>query len=290
MVSDQDLRTRHPDLPEGMSYWVLASQTCNLFNEDFAKIPTVEWVGAMPIESSAKDSRRENGRNPRLLQCRATRDVEHIDIQCDIQVRFWSNRSSLAEFAPFHLALRDTGSEKKDRQKDTFAGWLARSYTRLELSTEFGDALKVSRVADALEQKLIKRADDIYGIFLGIFSDTEDERDATQALANPVFIKPPCSLEITVVVYNAAKIETIKKELNDLFEHKTLDDLAAVPDTKGKPPKISRIELASRAGLTLCVAGLRVVSTKNWSVDDMNQTIRYTFVDHLSDSGLTDSV
>ncbi len=168
------LRELDATLPAGghdaPTHWVIASQACNLFNEDFEKIPVVEWIGAIQIEDSATDSRQKFGKNPRLLHCYVLDEHDKpIWYQCNINERHWSSRACLASARPT-FALKDgiVPGDWTTQQKDIFARWIARSYTRLELSDELGTALNRGKFYAALEGGLKGREKDVFGIFLDI--------------------------------------------------------------------------------------------------------------------------
>jgi hypothetical protein len=70
VVDEATLRDVEPSLPCGHDYWVMATQTCNLYNKDFAKISKVEWVAAKRVLDSVPA--QKGGRNPRLLEVKAS--------------------------------------------------------------------------------------------------------------------------------------------------------------------------------------------------------------------------
>jgi hypothetical protein len=123
---------------QGYDFWVLATQTCNLYNDNFDAVHSAEWVGAKKIERLT--GAQASGSNPRRLHCAATTSAgtdpeEALLLDCDIQARHWTPRRILSELKPLPVAFRD-GEAGGDRRKDSFIGWIARSYTRLELSDE----------------------------------------------------------------------------------------------------------------------------------------------------------
>lgn len=50
VVPDGHLRSKSPTLVQGYDFWVLATQTCNLYNDNFDAVHSAEWVGAKKIE------------------------------------------------------------------------------------------------------------------------------------------------------------------------------------------------------------------------------------------------
>jgi hypothetical protein len=268
----------------------MASQTCNLYNPDFQKIPSVEWVGANKLEGKL-NSQYEFGRNPRILHCQASADGEPpLSLEVHIQARFWTPRTCLVSLNPGKLALRDQGLNQAEKVKDTFVGWLARSYTRLELSDEFNNALKRSKLAEVLEDKLRIYRDDLYGIFLEISSDSDDADEAPLTAQQLAKLAPPYLLEITLVTYRTDKIDLLKREL----VQKVVKDLIRDPDLpKGQAldkQGVTRQELAKRNLIRINADGLHVFDDENWSVRNLNSSVRYSFIDHLSESTYMDSL
>lgn len=183
-------------------HWVVASQTCNLHNPQFERVRLVELVGAKSLANL--NPSMSDGSNPRKLHACATHEDHSMGVyvECDIQSRLWIDRKLLAQLDPCKYSLRDKpGAPHLDRQQDMFAGWLARSYTRLELSDELNQALDESTIADMLYRFAKANQKDIYGIFLGIAPDTVDVAIEKNACVNPVDIVPPCNIEVSVVVY-----------------------------------------------------------------------------------------
>jgi len=52
-----------------------------------------------------------------------------------------------------------------DRHKDIFARWLARGYTRLELSDELGRALEAGKFKQAIDNLVKRHERQIFGVF-----------------------------------------------------------------------------------------------------------------------------
>ena len=295
-MADNVLRSVCPELPQGYSHWVLASQTCNVFNPDFEKVPSVEWVGANEISEDAVTSSLKNGLNPRRLHCHA----EGIGpgrrfFDCDVYARIWHNRKLLAEISSDSLALKDTSNTTLEgRQKDVFVGWLARSYTRLELSNELVKALKNGGIERAISNILKSQADNIYGIFLEIApwtaSDVESEDELVPSTwKNPVLVTPPAAVEITIVVKDAALIPAVLALAKDEFT-KLVDDPDADRTGASKPVKVKRNDLALRNQIYMTIDDSIVKAMGQWSAKDILRTVRYSSFDSLSDTTETDGV
>jgi len=261
-----ELAAVEPSLPHGPTYWVVASQTCNLYNGNFEKIPKVEWIAASAVEETKRDAMLRGGRNPRLLEVMASDGKEGLWIVCDCQQRHWGTRANLASLCP-QLALKDEfGADADSRYKDIFVRWLARGYTRLELSDELGGALTDGKFSQAIATLVKAHEKSIFGIFLKLDPDNETEK-------NPEEIKPPCGVDMAVVVRNESDQQKIKDKLRELFDDKT------VPHS---PNKISRAE-ALKASFDVSLVHA-VIPAVRWNVTDIENSIRYNFHDHLSGS------
>lgn len=260
---------------------MVATQTCNLYNTDFVNIPRVELVGADEIERC--DLALAKGDNPRLLHVNATSvDGSTIPLAIHIQSRQWSPRASLAELCAPSLFLRDPphGSathDDNDRYLDKFAGWLARSYTRVALPDEFNRILKRSKIEQVLKDKLGKRKNDLYGIYLNLSHASEELYDGVLGE-----MPDPYLLEITLVTSGAANPDEVRGRLiGQLFTDKIQD-----PDNRSET--LTRAQLASRLGLRLLPEGIEAISQEEITLQQVRTLVRYTVVDHLSDSGAGD--
>lgn len=264
-----------PPPPNGATHWILASQTCNLYNPDFTKIRVVEWVGATQINFDNTDPLKLSGRNPRMLHCKAT-GINHEDVwlECDLQLRHWIDRKLLAESRPEPFSFVDDPSSQSNLQcKDIFIRWIARSYTRLELSDELGKALRDSKIEEMIGKICKAHESEIYGIFLGI--DDEDE-GATAA----VDVIPPCSVELFFIVNSNTQESAIRKKIDDFFGA----DVPNPESTAGSnsPKKIKKKDAIKRTN-QLRVSYM-VKDTTEWNIADLESTLRYSFVDHFSNS------
>lgn len=258
----------------GVTHWILASQTCNLYNTDFEKIPKVEWIGATKLPSTttkSPDSRMENGKNPRVLYCRTVSSPDDVAwYSCDIQVRHWGPRVALATKAPESKLIDDASGHWPDQQKDIFIRWIARSYTRLELSDALGQAFKDSQVSKIIDKIVTAYKDDIFGIFLDL--DPDGEASAAEALP-PEEVVPPCIIEFFFVVTQnqAAVQEAVTKALAE----KTNPKDATSPSFR---------DLMKACGMTVSFS---VRDSTTWTIQDVLGTVRYTFPDYFSGTDAT---
>jgi hypothetical protein len=283
IITDERLRQVMPDLPTGFDHWVMASQTCNLYNTDFSHVRMVEWIGARKINALG---RPRSGIDPRRLHCRATTgsggdQTAELLLELDIQTRAWMQRALLADLTPHETALRD-GREPSQHAKDHFIGWMARSYTRLELSDALNDALKNSKITDIIDKVATKHGDLIWGIFLEI-GDYEEEDEETPRTAT-ADIEPPCMVEVTFVVYRGKDEATVRESLNAVRSQE-------VPNPKYVPGPnvkrdIARALVAEKFHIELTC---EVRPMAQWTAAQISQTVRYSLLDHLSGSDVADS-
>lgn len=261
--------------------WVVASQTCNLYNPSFQNVPVFELVAASSIGACHPEKVR--GDNPRILHVEAMSSDGTIFLELDIQKRRWLPRSLLAGLSAPRLYIRDAerGTDPdwlKNQWKDNFSGWLGRSYTRVALPDFFNDAIKFSRVKEVLEDKLIKHKDDLYGIYLELNADSED---AWQGVLGEM--PPPYLLGITLVTYETADPEKLKQLLlKSLFVDKIKDTESA----GANPQKITRAQLAGRRGIRIIPAGIEAKSVSDIPLLELMKKVRYSLVDHFSDSSM----
>ena len=269
VASDAELRSHCPELPPGATHWIVASQTCNLFNEDFEKIRLMEWVGATEISPDASRSKLRGGNNPRILHCKADAASNELHLSCDLQLRHWADRKTLASFAPTFALADYPGKERHNKQKDIFVGWIARSYTRIELSGELTAALKGAKFDVIIENILNDFSEEIYGIFLEISSDDDDELP-------PVEVGPPCSINISFVINDPTRQAAIAAKIKSEFEKSVADP--AQTGVAGAT-KVPRSELAKRHKVRFLPS---VEPSRTWTVADLQKTVRYSIFDQLS--------
>lgn len=94
---------------------------------------------------------------------------------------------------------------------------------------------------------------------------------------------PPYLLEILLVTFEDADPELLKHELiQHLFENKVSD-----PDDNGK--QITRAELASRYQVRIIRSAILAKTMTGVSLKELKGYVRYSFVDHLSNSSVATS-
>lgn len=262
-----------------VSHWIIASQACNIYNGDFEKIPVIELVGAQEIEQcSAAFSK---GDNPRELHIHAEHGSNFIALKIDIQTRVWLSRVALAGVQASPIKIRDAlpGSDSDWKRKlrlDSFAGWIARSYTRVALPDEFNEAVRKSKLKAVLEEKLAKKANELYGIYLSVEPDAEEPWE--DALGN---MPPPYLLGIFLVTHEDFDPEPIRAQLvKQIFFDKVSD-----PDDASS--QVTRADLLKRNGIRITQEGVEADTTGGVTLLQLRSYIRYSFVDHLSDSGFS---
>ncbi|MEN5045137.1 hypothetical protein [Pseudomonas koreensis] len=277
VISEKRLQSHSSD-DSGDGWWIVASQTCNLYNPDFCKIPVVELIAARKVEKLDKSFSR--GNNPRLLHLEAIGNSETVYFEVDIQKRTWLNRAQLASLgSPDYEVVdssRDTHDWTNTQWLDNFAGWIARSYTRVTLPDDFNTILKESRIQDVLDSKLL-RSTKLYGIYLNISSASEEEWTGNLGL-----MPSPYFLEILLVTDEDENPDQIVIDLKKaLFEDKVA--IKVLGET------ITRAEAAKRQGLTISRAGITGQNIAETSILSIKSSIRYTLNDYLSLSGDSDS-
>lgn len=261
---------------EGAGYWVIASQTCNIYNADFEAIPVVEIVAAQRID--AINPAFVKGDHPRTLHVRGVMNGDVAFFSINILSRLWIPRQILSQTAPeFHLfdEAPDTSPDwRKNQWLNLFSGWLGRSYTRVALPDEFNDALSYSKIKDVLNTKLTKQGDKLYGIYLSIAPDCEEPWEGITGL-----MPPPYSLAIKLVVDAGEDPSALKDALiEQLFEQKVVDN------TSDEGEKITRSALAAKHGIRIIKQGIEAQTTEQISLDELRYYIRYSMVDHLSNA------
>ncbi|MGU3346806.1 hypothetical protein [Pseudomonas monsensis] len=277
VISEKRLQNLSSD-DSGDGWWIVASQTCNLYNPDFCKIPVVELIAARRVETLNKSFSR--GNNPRLLHLEAIGNGETVFFEVDIQKRTWLNRAQLASlgFPDYEVvdSSRDTQDWTNTQWLDNFAGWIARSYTRVTLPDDFNTILKDSRIQDVLDGKLL-RSNKLYGIYLNISSANEEEWTGNLGL-----MPSPYFLEILLVTDEDENPDQIVIDLKKaLFEDKVVIKVLGAT--------ITRAEAAKRQGITISPAGVTGQNIAETSILSIKSSVRYTLNDYLSLSGDTDS-
>jgi hypothetical protein len=261
-----------------VEYWVISSQACNLYNYDFKSVNVFEIIAARKIETL--DPNYKKGSNPRILHVKAESLDDTLLLELNIQNRRWVSRSILGSLpAPeFHITdSKQTGDPdwKKNQWLDNFAGWLGRSYTRVALPDSFNEAMDKSKIKEILGKLLNTYDDHLYGIYFLI--DYDGSSDWTGRLGE---MPPPYLLTIILVGYEDADPEVIKKELiKKIFKD-------VISDPNRRTEKIHRIDLANRNNIRLTEESIEARSVSDITLLELKSLIRYSLVDHLSDSSM----
>ncbi|MGA7776982.1 MAG: hypothetical protein WCA85_04635 [Paraburkholderia sp.] len=252
------------------------SQTCNLYNQSLDRVPVFEVVGAALLDSCS--SAKTSGHDPRVLHVQA-QDVNGngtISLSVNIQVRKWLPRPFLSDIPKPQYAVVDPPRpdwSSKPTWLDNLSGWIARGYTRVALPDEFNTALENSKLKTVLEDKVPKDKGDIYGIYLSIQQDSEKLWEDALGL-----MPPPYNLEIVIIVQDdQLRIPLKERVVKQIFEDKVED-----PENRGG--KITRAELARRYQLRLSRHGIHVRGMAEIDLQELRQLVRYSMVDHLSNS------
>lgn len=257
-------------------YWVIASQSCNIFNEDFEKIPLIELIGAEVIQ--CHETIKARGENPRVLHTLAVSEMdERLYLEICIHRRLWISRRILCEIqkSQFHIqdvsaknAFPDTGA-----WLDSFKGWLARSYNRVALPDEFNNGLNQSRLDEALNKLIKAHHNELYGIYFSIESDSEVPWVGVIGR-----MPPPYVFELLLLTKQGVDSEVINKEcIKKFFDDK-------IQDPSNKEAKVTRAELARRYDIRILKLGVNSRTIENCTISELHSFIRYSIVDHFSDS------
>ncbi len=279
LILGNDLTDVVPNVHNDITWWIIASQTCNLYNPDFEKVPVFEIIAAAQIDQCAKNMIK--GDNPRVLHVKAQAGTEIIALEIDIQKRVWLAREILSQLpvTNHHVFDAKKGYDEQWMKKqwlDNFIGWLARSYNRIALPDSFNDAIKNSRLREILETKLNKHSESLYGIYLSIESDSDTPWEGILGQ-----MPSPYLLNIILVVFEDIDPEPIKDQLlTQIF-----DDQIKAPNCNSN--KITRSELAKQNGIRLIREDIEVRSVSDISLLELKSLIRYSLVDHLSGSSIT---
>jgi hypothetical protein len=202
-------------------------------------------------------------------------------LELDIQKRWWLPRRLLADIPAPTYHVRDAPRHVeqdwlKNQWQDNLAGWLARSYTRVALPNAFNEAMRVSRFKDVLENKLTKHKDNLYGIYLSIGADADEEWHGV-----PGEMPPPYLLNLVLVTHEDADPEVLKAQLlKQLFQD-------PIPDPENPTGvKITRAALAKRHKIRVVEAAIEAKSVSDLTLLELKSLIRYSLVDHLSNSSM----
>ena len=264
---------------DDVEMWVITSQACNIYNQCFQRVPVFELVAATKIEKCEPQKKR--GDNPRILHIEASsKNNETITLELDIQKRRWLPRDLLSELPAPVFHVRDVKNEGdpdwlKSQWLDSLVGWLGRSYTRVALPDLFNESMNSARLSECLDDKLRKHKDDIYGIYISLESNSDTPWDGVLGE-----MPPPYLFNIVLVVNENVDPTEIKKQLiEQIFATK-------IPDPLDKQKKITRSELAFRHNIRVIKEAIDAKSVAEFTLLEIKSLIRYSLVDHLSDSSV----
>lgn len=261
-------------------WWVVVTQTCNLYSDSLHNVPLFELVGAEQTEECERAFAK--GDHPRILSVEALGpDSENIFLKISIQKRVWLSREKLGVLPAPSYSIQDSQDEEKrrigkDQNLDKFIGWVARSYTRITLPDEFNAAMRASKIAEVIERRLTKNAERLYGIYLSIGADSDEHWGGAIGT-----MPPPYNLEIICVFHNDVSLKD-RKDIMDRFNKLLFDMEVTDPDNSDK--KLTRVDLARRNQVRIVPAGIEEKLEGQLNLSDVRSMIRYSFVDHLSDS------
>ena len=120
-----------------------------------------------------------------------------------------------------------------------------------------------------------KRQDDIYGIYISLESNSDTPWDGVLGE-----MPPPYLFNIVLVVNENVDPTEIKKQLiEQIFATK-------IPDPLDKQKKITRSELAFRHNIRVIKEAIDAKSVAEFTLLEIKSLIRYSLVDHLSDSSV----
>lgn len=266
------------ELPTGTEdgWWIITSQTCNLYNPNFSKIPVFELVAAKKID--CLDRAFSRGNNPRLFHVEAMGDGEKVYFEVDIQKRAWMRRTLLPHLGSpvFEIldATRDSEDWLKNQWLDSFSGWISRSYTRVTLPDDFNSILKESKIQPILDKKLQTNA--LYGIYFSISSAADEEWTGNLGL-----MPPPYYLEILLVTDEEQDPTPVLKDFKiQLFDNKAKFNLGSQGEEE-----LTRATASKRLGLTIVPAGVTGKNIAETTLLEIKSHIRYTLNDYLSRAG-----
>lgn len=269
-----------------------------MYNPSLEDVPLVELIGANLLSESEFKFDISQGGRPRLLHTRATaEDGATLAFSLQIQDRLWIDRIVLSQIPRSTHQILDLAADPAGRYKETFANWLARSYTRVELPDNFNVALDRSGIKAKILAKLKAKEEKIHGVFFRITlgsesteasQDAESEEDAAPMTPSEIAMSTgPFQLSITVVVYENClpeDIQEIRQILGGVSENRI--PIEKLPENLRSGRKHCSIaDLARVDGVE--IEGCDVVTVHGWTVSDLMSNIRFTDYDHLSSAAET---
>ena len=252
-------------------FWILCTQTCSVVSQR-QDVVWVEFIGAKKI--SKKKSQYTKGANPRLLHVEVS-DVGWIEI--DISNRFWIKRERLMQEKPSGSKIEKLSPEAIATGAFGFASWISRSYTRLTLSTKINNVIKSSKIDKAIEKIVATHGDDLYGVYISIEENQEDEnKDVEDKI-------PPCTMEVFFVVATSSinKRSIIEKVVGEELNEKVNKD----PAKANEKSNLSRKDAAASGHVGVVMT---IVPATDWTLDDLSQKVRYSFNDNFSEHNSLD--
>jgi hypothetical protein len=218
------------------THWIIASQTCNVYNPSLEDVPRIELIGASFLSEAEFKLDVSKGARPRLLHTRASAvDGTTLTLSVQIQDRLWIDRANLPLIPSPVYGILDFADDPAGRYKETFANWIARSYTRVELPDSFNLALNESGIKKKILAKLRTSEEKIHGVFFQVSHSIDvarsDENAASDDADNTVPMSPsevamstgPWRLGITVVVYencSHGEIQDIRGILGEMNQNR----------------------------------------------------------------------
>lgn len=262
-----------PQEYSGCEWWIIATQACNIYSDDFDAVPVVELIGASIITSLSNDY--ANGSHPRKIHLSARGEDRTLFLLVESQKRVWILRRSLSDINAPQFKLENQHSQPFSNENlwlDKFSSWLSRGYTRIALPDEFNIILARSRVREVIDRLARRSHMDLYGVFMRI---TNEEEESNKEIGE---LHAPYDLEILVACYEDVAPESIKNQLViNIF-----GDEIKNPDKEDE--KITRADLAKNLGIRIMREAVDVRSISDITISELLQknTIRYNFVDFHS--------
>lgn len=115
----------------------------------------------------------------------------------------------------------------------------------------------------------------LYGIYLLVESDTDNGWNGILGE-----MPPPYLLEITLVTYEDVDPDLLRKELADHLFRTQLQD----PEDRTK--KTTRADLAHRHNIRVIESAIEAKTIAAVTLLELKSRVRYSFVDHLSNSSM----
>lgn len=259
---------------EESKWWIITSQTCNLYNPSFDKVRVFEIIAASEIAKC--DKSKISGYDPRILHIEARCKKNIIFLELDIQERRWLPRRMLADLNTPLFHVSDLTQNNTNKQwLDNFIGWLARSYNRAAFPDVFITAMQESRLKEIIDKFVKQNDNNLYGIYFSLEIDSEDKWCGVLGE-----MPPPYVLGITLAVNENIDPGPLKQQLIT----RIFSDEVQSPNDSSK--KITRAELAKQYQIRITREGIEVESVAEITLKTLVGLIRYTYHDNLSASSM----